>query len=277
MKKIISFSLWGDNPNYVIGAVLNADIAEKEWPDWICRFYVAPTVPSGIIEELKSRDNVEVIEMDEDESWNGMFWRFYPASETEVDIAIFRDADARLHTRDKAAVDEWIASDKGVHIMRDMCQHGWVICGGLWGTKRGAIPRLKYMIKDEVILQKEEFNKHGVDQIFLQYAVYKNIVNDALIHDDWHQDKFTYEEKHPFPIPRLRGEGWWNEEFPEWHGGIEDDPDKYPHWFGEDGAGHCFYKCPACGVYHDNEYLGKVASVTKEEQEKYFHLLGVKV
>jgi len=45
MKKVISFSLWGDNQNYVIGAVLNADVAKEEWPDWICRFYIAPTVP----------------------------------------------------------------------------------------------------------------------------------------------------------------------------------------------------------------------------------------
>jgi len=277
MKKLISFSLWGDNPNYVIGAVVNADIAEKEWSDWICRFYVAPTVPNGIIEELKSRDNVEVVLMDEDESWNGMFWRFYPASDTEVDIAIFRDADARLHIRDKVAVDEWIESDKGIHIMRDNCQHGWVICGGLWGTKRGAIPRLEYMIKDAEILKNEKFNKHGVDQIFLQYNVYSDFVNDAYVHDDWFPNSFTQEEKHPFPIPRLRGEGWWNQEFPEWHGGREDDPKKYPHWFGKDGTGHCFYKCPACGEYHDNEYLGKVATVSEEEQEKYLHLLGVKV
>ena len=76
MKKVISFCLWGDNPNYVIGAIVNADIAKEEWQDWICRYYIAPTVPVGIIEELQSRDNVEVVLMDEDESWNGMFWRF---------------------------------------------------------------------------------------------------------------------------------------------------------------------------------------------------------
>ena len=277
MKKVISFSLWGDNPNYVIGAVLNADIAEKEWPDWICRFYIAPTVPDGIIEELESRDNVEVVRMDEDESWNGMFWRFLPASDPEVDVAIFRDTDSRLHIRDKAAVDEWIASDKGVHIMRDNCQHGWVICGGLWGTKRGAIPRLKYMIEDSDMLKKKEFNKHGVDQIFLQYELYSSIKSNVFVHDDWFPNGFEGEEKHPFPIPRLRGDGWWNQEFPEWHGGKEDDPEKYPHWFGEGGQGHCFFKCPACGEFHDNEYLGKVTTSTKEEQEKYSHLLGVKV
>ena len=28
--------------------------------------------------------------MHRDESWNGMFWRFYPASDSDVDVAIFR-------------------------------------------------------------------------------------------------------------------------------------------------------------------------------------------
>ena len=275
MKKVISFSLWGDNANYVIGAVLNADIAKEQWKDWTCRFYIAPTVPDGIIEELKSRDNVEVVLMDEDESWNGMFWRFYPASDPEVDVAIFRDADSHLHIRDKAAVDEWIASDKDIHIMRDNCQHGWVICGGLWGTKRGGVPRLKYMIEDSDMLKREEFNKHGVDQIFLQYELYPSIKSKAFVHDDWFPNGFVGEEKHPFPIPRLRGEGWWEQEIPEWHS------IKEKQTCSDSGCGlYCppswctRTPCPACGEYHDNDYLGKVHDITEEESSKYSHLLN---
>jgi len=277
MKKVISFSLWGDKPGYVIGAILNADIAKEHWQDWTCRFYVAPTVPSGIIEELESRDNVEIIFMDEDESWNGMFWRFYPASDPSVDVAIFRDTDSMLHVRDKAAVDEWIASDKDVHIMRDNCQHGWTICGGLWGTKKGFLPNLKSMIEDNVLTQKEEFNKHGVDQIFLQYHIYPLAKERAFVHDDWFPNGFAGEEKHPFPIPRLRGEGWWRQEFPEWHTGLE--LHRSEHWFRDDNCKHpeCCLPCPACGVLHDNDYLGKVYDMTQEEYDKYSHLLGVKV
>jgi protein O-GlcNAc transferase len=261
MKRVISFSLWGNNPLYVIGALVNADIAKKHWEDWVCRYYVANSVPKEAIDNLKQRDNVEVVEMNRDESWNGMFWRFYPASESDVDVAIFRDADARLNIRDKVAVEEWLRSDKGVHIMRDNCQHGWTICGGMWGTKKGAIPNLKEMIGNNKL--KETYNKHGIDQIFLQHEIYNNVVKDAFVHDDWFSG-FTSEEKHPFPIPRLRGDGWWKQEFPEWHSGIEDDFEKYP-W----EAGHCFYKCPACGEYHDNEYIGKTQIPHGEEKNKY--------
>jgi len=37
MKKIISFSLWGDNPIYTQGAIRNAELAKEVYPDWVCR------------------------------------------------------------------------------------------------------------------------------------------------------------------------------------------------------------------------------------------------
>ena len=44
MKKIISFSLWGDIPTYTEGAIKNVQLAKEVFPDWICRFYI----PAGI-------------------------------------------------------------------------------------------------------------------------------------------------------------------------------------------------------------------------------------
>ena len=38
MKKIIAFSLWGDQPKYTVGAIKNADLAKEIYPDWTCRF-----------------------------------------------------------------------------------------------------------------------------------------------------------------------------------------------------------------------------------------------
>jgi hypothetical protein len=148
MKKIISFSLWGDNPKYTIGAIKNVELSKTIYPDWICRFYCGKSVPLDIIEKLKSYDNVEVIEMDEDGNWSGMFWRFYPASEDDVDIIISRDCDSRLSLRERLAVKEWIDSDKGFHIMRDHPQHGTQILGGMWGVKKGVLPQMKEEINN---------------------------------------------------------------------------------------------------------------------------------
>ncbi len=38
--KIISFSLWGQNPKYLTGAIRNAVLVKQIYPDWVCRFYV---------------------------------------------------------------------------------------------------------------------------------------------------------------------------------------------------------------------------------------------
>ena len=76
MQKIISFSLWGDNPKYTIGAIKNAHLAKTIYSGWVCRFYVGKSVPEDIVVQLRSCDNTELVEMDEEGDWRGMFWRF---------------------------------------------------------------------------------------------------------------------------------------------------------------------------------------------------------
>ena len=60
MKRLITFSLWGDNPFYTEGAYRNAELAKEIYPDWICRFYVAgKNTPQEVIDKLQSYDNTE--------------------------------------------------------------------------------------------------------------------------------------------------------------------------------------------------------------------------
>ena len=54
MKKIISYSLWGDNPKYCVGAIKNAHQRQNFYPDWISRFYVHEDVSKKYVEELNS-------------------------------------------------------------------------------------------------------------------------------------------------------------------------------------------------------------------------------
>ena len=272
MKKVISYSLWGDSEGYLIGGIINADIAKWMWPEWICRFYIAPDVPKCIIEELKKRDNVEVVLMDKTEGWNGMFWRFYPCSDESVDVMISRDCDSRLNVRDKAAVDEWLESDKDFHTMRDNCQHGMPICGGMWGARNGIISDMKELI--DSYERKRDDNNHGIDQHFLRDVIYPKVSNSVYAHDDWFPQLMPHEEKHPFPIPRLKGYGWWKNEFPEWHCGNEDDRSKWEIgiidediWYDKEKKE--YKPAPCCGVHHDNEYIGKQEKVYGRDRLKY--------
>lgn len=137
MAWLISFALYGNSPKYCIGAIENARLAPKIYPEWTCRFYVDHTVPFQIISTLKSMAEVIVIDDRKIIGSNRMIWRFYAASDTTVDRFISRDCDSRLNLREKHAVYEWIDSGKPLHVMRDHPHHyGFPILGGMWGCTK---------------------------------------------------------------------------------------------------------------------------------------------
>ena len=72
MKKIISFSLYGNKPNFQVGAVVNVLEAKRLYPDWKCRFYT--TDDESICKQLEYL-GAEIVRMDD---WpeGQMFWRF---------------------------------------------------------------------------------------------------------------------------------------------------------------------------------------------------------
>jgi len=184
MKKIISFSLWGDNPKYTHGAIKNADLALNIYPGWVCRFYVGMSTPSEIIESLISKENTEVIKMDEQGEWNSMFWRFLPIADTDVEIMISRDCDSRLSMREKLCVDEFINSDKMFHTMLDHPWHGGIM-GGMWGAKKGILKDMKEMIDNW-----PKTNQWQTDQSFLNTVINPLVSGKILIHDSVNLQNF---------------------------------------------------------------------------------------
>lgn len=190
IKKIISFSLWGNNPKYTMGAISNVKIANRLFLGWTCRFYTAYDVSSYIVSQLQDL-GAECVIMSKDDSsgWNGMFWRFLAADSD--DTIISRDTDSRLGYREKAAVEEWLASDKNFHIMRDHPFHATEILGGMWGARNGLLKGITEVIKD---YNKRDFdNRYQVDQNFLREIVYPKVKDKAIVHDEFF-------DKKPFPI-----------------------------------------------------------------------------
>lgn len=196
MKKIISFSLWGDNPKYIIGAIKNAELAITIYPDWICRFYCSDSVPIEIINVLKEFKNSEVIILNDKGDWTSMFWRFLACIDS--DVMISRDTDSRLSVREKLAVDEWLNSDKNFHIMRDHPHHKIEILGGMWGCRNGILKNI-----DDLINNYKKGDYWQIDQEFLKDVVYNNIKNDVFVHDEF----FKYNENAKnFPTKRINYE-----------------------------------------------------------------------
>lgn len=178
MKKVISFSLWGDNPKYTIGAIRNAELTPIIYPGWISRFYCGESVPNDIIKQLISLPNTEVVMMGVDGDWTGMFWRFYACEDS--DVMLSRDTDSRLSNREKLAVEEWLESDKDFHIMRDHPYHNTEILGGMWGVRNGKLSNIKDLIEQYT---KGDFWQ--VDQNFLREKIYPLVVDSSFTHDSY--------------------------------------------------------------------------------------------
>jgi hypothetical protein len=188
--KLITFSLWGDNLKYTVGAIRNAELAPKIYPGWTCRYYIGQSTPDPIKWQLETFDHVEIVEMPTPGDWTGMFWRFYAAGEEDVEVMISRDTDCRLGNREKAAVDEWLKSDKGFHIMRDHPYHKFPVLGGMWGAKKDAIPNMK-----ELIESWNQQDRYGTDYEFFAHAILPLVDNNTLIHDEFFGGS-------PFPAKR---------------------------------------------------------------------------
>tara|TARA_R110000824_G_scaffold47584_3_gene135333 strand:- start:231 stop:911 length:681 start_codon:yes stop_codon:yes gene_type:complete len=188
--KLITFCLWGDDPKYSVGALRNAELAPTIYPGWECRFYVANCAPPETIKELNKMPGVQVVEKKEEGNWSSMFWRFEAAGEEDVEVMISRDTDSRLNLREKAAVDEWMDSDKGFHAMRDHPWHGYPVLGGMWGAKKGTLPQMKEMINDF-----SGQDKYGTDYDFFAQVVAPLIKDNVMIHDEFFQGS-------RFPIER---------------------------------------------------------------------------
>ena len=190
MKKVVAFSLWGTSDIYQKGAMDAIAQVNLSYPGWEARFYLGEDVPPAVRQELIDRGAV-VFEGPRWGPWAGMFWRFLAASDPEVGVMISRDVDTRILPREVEAVNEWLASGRTLHIMRDHPRHEMPIMGGMWGCRT---PRLRDM--EEMILKWGKCAKYGCDQEFLGRVVYPRFQDDSWIHSEC--VVFPGEIVHPF-------------------------------------------------------------------------------
>ena len=269
MKKIISFSLWGDKPIYTVGAISNAKLAQTIYPGWICRFYIhRPSVPKYVIEELSKQPNVELVDMPKDIGWSAMLWRFYPVTEDNVSVMISRDCDSRLSLREKACVDHWLEkTERRVMTIRDSCVHQSQMMGGLWGVKDGFLKFIKPYL-DRLIEQTKHTAIKGVDQDFLNNKIYLYSLGLLNLNFDIRykmveiipESQFVSYDDIAFGVKRF--------------GNMEHRPhDKellLPTVIQRE-YGNNYLPCIHCGLKHDNKFIGKDYCLN-EEEIKYLNL-----
>jgi hypothetical protein len=195
--RLVSFSLYGSNSKYIIGAYENAEFVSRFMPGWNSVFYIGAEIGDDVSKKLMK---LGAVVKRQEPSWhtNGMFWRFKVFHDFLPEYAIIRDTDSRISEREIRAIAEWVESGKIFHIMRDHPHHNVRILGGMWGG-RGEI---SHIIPPESELKKYS-NERGQDQAFLGDYVYPRVRKHALVHDSFFWINPT---RHNFPVLSLDGE-----------------------------------------------------------------------
>jgi hypothetical protein len=197
----ISYSLWGDNKVYTYGLVENVLNNRRLLPEWTTRVHHNDTVPSNILEWLKAQEDVQLVRHEGSEcKASNMFWRFEDLFLKDA-VVLIRDADSRVSVREVRMVNEWLASDKDFHVIRDHQGHRVPILGGTMGCRNNCLeyigrptglrdvnaPPLEFQeglsfMREFVAQVPPSRDMYNLDQIFLYHYVYPQVATRAMIH-----------------------------------------------------------------------------------------------
>lgn len=184
----------------------NVQLINQFYPDW--RIYIAlgEGVPDDIIAALQSQKNVVLYKTNKEGGVN-MHIRFFVFDGADIDVMVVRDADSRIHARDRWCINRWLQNGRGAMITRDHMNHNNNILGGLWGIRKGVFPEgmtMRYLYKDIITkLMSPEYNfVYGDDQNILSDGIYPLIVEKAVVFTDLAERVYEgeYTEKISEPI-----------------------------------------------------------------------------
>lgn len=200
MVLAFSFCIYnGYNPLYYVGLLENIELIQRHFPEAYIYVYIGNDVPDWYVIELRARARV-ILRFTHETGPRNMIHRFFAIDEPEVDIMLVRDADSRVHWKDRWAIREFLNSPESkVHIIRDNPEHATAIMGGLWGMR--TIEGMK--IRDLYEAHRQSNAKGhgmGLDQDFLIDCVYPRITSVMLIHSSQTWRFREFEVIHPFPF-----------------------------------------------------------------------------
>lgn len=181
MVNVFSFCLYGpENPKYYRGMLENVLLAGIHFPTWKVYIYYAPDVTEGMMNHLAACSSVVLIPTHVTGPVN-MIHRFYAIDDPDVDIMMVRDADSRIHWKDRWAIREFVQSPCIAHTIRDNIEHTALMMGGLWGLKKSSglsIRNLYRGYKEDI----QKGHRHAHDQNFLGDVVYPIVLDRLLVH-----------------------------------------------------------------------------------------------
>ncbi|XP_065656604.1 uncharacterized protein LOC136082000 isoform X2 [Hydra vulgaris] len=205
---VLSYSLFGNNwerygknVEHVAKEAANNSLYKK----WTIRVYhdkysISLDNVMNLTERYQNLEFVNVSNLIDLESINGMVWRFLIVADLTVDIACIRDLDSKILERESDAVRIWLKSGKLVYAMKDHPQHDIPILGGMWCYRNKLNRELGIKIAQLCIENsmhrnpiKQEEAKKGDDQNILTRHIWPLIRQNLFIHDSYlcHTDKIS--------------------------------------------------------------------------------------
>jgi hypothetical protein len=195
---VFSFCLYGPyNDRYYPGMIQNIQLIHQHFPGWYIYIYVGSDVTPQMIATLQAAPRV-IVRFTGITGIVNMVHRFFPIDEPDVDIMFVRDADSRIHSRDRWAIGRFLESPYLAHTIRDHIDHNSRLMGGLWGIRKSA----GVNIHEQYALYEANPEYRGMawDQDFLSSRIFGLVAPNLLAHislGPW----FPPEKSEPFPTP----------------------------------------------------------------------------
>ena len=182
MVNVFSFCLYGpENPKYYTGMLENVYLAGVHFPTWKVYVYYAPDVPQDMRNKLSACSNV-VMRPTGILGEPNMIRRFFAIDEPDVELMMVRDADSRIHWKDRWAIRDFLSKPEFVaHTVRDHKDHTAKLMGGIWGLRKSA----EINVEEEYTNYKEDKSlghRLAHDQNFLGDVIYPKVLPRILVH-----------------------------------------------------------------------------------------------
>ena len=177
--------------------IQNIRLIHQHFPGWYIYVHVGSDVTPEMIGTLRSAPMV-ILRFTGITGIVNMIHRFFPIDDPDVDIMFVRDADSRIHSRDRWAIRQFLESPYVAHTIRDHPEHKCRVMGGLWGIRKSA----GVNIHEQYALYEANPEWRGMawDQDFLSSRIFPLVAPKLLAHISL-GPSFPPEKVEPFPTP----------------------------------------------------------------------------
>lgn len=192
-----SFCIYGQNEWYYNGLKENLNLIKEFYPDYITYIYVGEQSRTDLLDQIRQTFDKVVFKNTGEIGHINMMYRFFAIDEPDVVSMHVRDADSRIHERDRWAIDSFMKSSSLAYTIRDNQQHGVRMMGGLWGCKKlnFSVQSLFNACRISLLQSSNEF---GYDQQFLSKFMYPKLADSFIAFTNFHRLS-NIEEVLPFP------------------------------------------------------------------------------